>query len=39
MTILACGQCWLGIAQVIGFVIIASGSFFNYIKNFTRKGK
>tara|TARA_B100002019_G_scaffold292460_1_gene315633 strand:- start:2172 stop:2288 length:117 start_codon:yes stop_codon:yes gene_type:complete len=37
MTILACGQCWIGAAQAMSFVIVFGGSVFHYVKSFTKR--
>ena len=35
--ILACGQCWLGAAQAMSFVILFGGSTFHYLKSLRRR--
>ena len=34
MTILACGQCWMTIAQVVAVVSTCGGTVFYFIKQF-----
>ena len=37
MTLLGCGQCWLGITQVVSFAVVFGGSMLYCLKDFTKR--